>query len=62
MIISISIIPLDHFSVVLEILSQTQTASLDMLCRVNIHLLVLGCSVKLFAGLHIPVSLQEILK
>jgi len=50
---------LDHFSVVLEI--QSQTLFLDMLCRVNINLLVLGCSVKLFVGFHIAISLQEIL-
>ena len=54
------LIPLDHFSVVLEI--QSQTLFLDMLCRVNINLLVLGCSVKLFVGFHIAISLQEILK
>ena len=62
MIISISLIPLDHFSVALEILSQTQRLFLDMLCRVNINLLVLGCSIKLFVGLHIAISLQEILR
>ena len=54
------LIPLDHFSVVLEI--QSQTLFLDMLRRVNINLLVLGCSVKLFVGFHIAISLQEILK